>query len=260
MPETATPELDSARDEIDSIDQQLLELIGRRIGTCRRIAEYKVRDGVDMMQPDRLDRVRERATTFAAEHGISAAFLRTVFDTITEEACRVENEIMGEPDRSTLGRSACRIDHVAIAVRDLETAISTFRDGFGFELLERRRVSGEISGMDSATMRAGGVTFVLCQGDSPESNVARYVEHYGPGVQHIAVEVEDQQGVLDDLTDRGCDLLTGIIHAPGLDQSFTKRDPNSGIQVEFVTRADNDGFHDDNVRELFTAMEREGVY
>ncbi|WP_445271854.1 hypothetical protein, partial [Streptomyces sp. DSM 41978] len=131
---------------------------------------------------------------------------------------------------------------------------------YGFELVERRVVDGAASGMDSATLQAGGVTFVLCQGDSPESNVSRYIEHYGPGVQHVALEVSEQAQVQDDLRERDADLLTGIIHGPGLDQSFTRRDTNSGIQLEFVTRTGNEGFDDTNVRELFTAMERDGAF
>jgi 4-hydroxyphenylpyruvate dioxygenase-like putative hemolysin len=90
--------------------------------------------------------------------------------------------------------------------------------------------------------------------------VSRYIEHYGPGVQHIAIEVDGQEALLEDLRQRKNDMLTGIIHASGLDQSFTKRETNTGIQVEFVTRTGNTGFHDDNVRELFAAMERENVY
>lgn len=114
--------------------------------------------------------------------------------------------------------------------------------------------------MVSAVMRAGEVTFVLVQGDSPESNVSRYIEHYGPGVQHVALEIDDPTGLYDDLEKRDCDLLTGIIHSPGLSQVFTKRDKNSGIQIELINREAHEGFSENNVKELFEAMEREDVY
>ena len=152
------------------------------------------------------------------------------------------------------------IDHVAIAVRDLDAAIAHYRDVLGFELRERRQIAGRISGMDSAVMEAGGVKFVLVQGDSPESNVSRYIEAYGPGVQHVAIEVPDPQEAIEDLRARGADLLTGIINGPGLDQIFTKREPNSGIQLEIIARAENEGFDPRNVQELFEAMERENVF
>jgi methylmalonyl-CoA epimerase len=152
------------------------------------------------------------------------------------------------------------IDHVAIAVRSLPDAIEHFRGSFGFEVVEEREVSGEFSGMVTAVLMAGDVKIVLVQGTSPASNVSRYIEHYGPGVQHVAIRVDDAEGTLADLRERSCDLLTGIIHADGLDQIFTRRDQNSGMQVELISRSKNEGFSDSNVRELFEAMEREQVF
>lgn len=258
------PRLDALRAQLDAVDGALQQIIRDRLALCVNIGAYKREHGVPMMQPQRIKAVHERACAFAARHGVDAAFLCRLYDVIIDETCRLENEVMGlaegAPRRSELAQTARGIDHVAIAVRDLESAIATFRDRFGFELVEHRRVQGEASGMDSATMRAGGVTFVLCQGDSPRSNVARYIEHYGPGVQHIAIDVGDQRALLDDLAGRGVELLTNIIHSPGLDQSFTRRDANSGIQLEFITRTGHADFHDDNVRELFAAMEREEVF
>lgn len=159
-----------------------------------------------------------------------------------------------------LPERALAIDHVAIAVRSLPDAIEHFRDSFGFEVVEERKVDGEFSGMDTAVLVAGDVKFVLVQGTSPASNVSRYIEHYGPGVQHVAIRVDDAEVVLVDLQARGCDLLTGIIHADGLDQIFTRRDQNSGMQVELISRSKNEGFSGSNVRELFEAMEREQVF
>ncbi|HET8814607.1 MAG TPA: VOC family protein [Solirubrobacterales bacterium] len=170
-----------------------------------------------------------------------------------------DDRAAGRPEGGLPERAAA-IDHVAIAVRSLPEAVEHFRDSFGFDVVEERTVDGEFSGMVTAVLMAGGVKFVLVQGTSPASNVSRYIEHYGPGVQHVAIRVDDADAVLGDLTARGCDLLTGIIHADGLDQIFTRRDENSGMQVEFISRSKNEGFSDSNVRELFEAMEREQVF
>jgi methylmalonyl-CoA epimerase len=225
-----------------------------------------------MMQPDRVAAVEDRWAELARARGLDEAFARSLSRAVVGEGCRVEDEIIGTSDgtaaparngqaaRSVFARSAIGIDHVAIAVRDLDAAIAYYGDVLGFELRERRQISGRISGMDSAVMEAGGVKFVLVEGDSPESNVSRYIEAYGPGVQHVAIEVPDPQEALDDLRARGADLLTGIIHGPGLDQIFTKREPSSGIQLEIIARAENDGFDPSNVQELFEAMERENVF
>jgi chorismate mutase-like protein len=257
---TETSRLEALRAEIDRTDAQLLELLDRRMSICREIAEQKRTDDVPMMAQDRLDGVFAKAQAYAREHGLDVDFVNDVYDAITLESCRLEAGIIGDTPTAALAGRALRIDHVAIAVRDLEQAIALFRDVYGFTVIERRAVQGEISGMDSATLRAGNATFVLCQGDNPASNVSRYIEHYGPGVQHIALSVRGQGDLLEELRGRGADLLTGVIHSPGLDQSFTKREPNAGTQLEFVTRTGNKGFSDDNVRELFAAMEREDVF
>lgn len=263
---TQTSALADFRERIDRVDERLLSALAERTAICREVAEHKREQGIAMMQPDRVAAVEARWAELAAERGLDEDFARSLARTVVAESCRIEGAMMSAEQggngagTSVLGRSAMSIDHVAIAVRDLDAAIAYYGDVLGFELQERRQISGRISGMDSAVMEAGGVKFVLVQGDSPESNVSRYIEAYGPGVQHVAIEVPDPQEAIDDLRARGADLLTGIIHGPGLDQIFTKREPNSGIQLEIIARAENDGFDPANVQELFEAMERENVF
>jgi len=261
----STDALAALRERIDRVDEQLLSALAERTAICREVAELKAAQDIPMMQPDRVAAVEARWAGLAAERGLDEDFARSLARAVVAENCRVEGVMLsdaeaGRTGASVLGRSAMGIDHVAIAVRELEPAIAYYRDVLGFELEERRQISGRISGMDSAVMKAGGVKFVLVQGDSPESNVSRYIEAYGPGVQHVAIEVPDPQEALDDLKARGADLLTGIINGPGLDQIFTKREPNSGIQLEIIARAENEGFDPRNVQELFEAMERENVF
>ncbi len=253
------------RERIDALDERLLAAVGERIAICREVAEHKRAHGIPMMQPDRVGAVEERWAQLGAQAGLSEDFACALCQAIVGEGCRVEDEIIepasnGKGERSLFAESAVGIDHVAIAVRNLDAAIGYYRDVLGMELRERRQIAGRISGMDSAVMEAGGVKFVLVQGDSPESNVSRYIEAYGPGVQHVAIEIPDAQQAIDDLRARGADLLTGVINGPGLDQVFTKREPNSGIQLEIIARAENEGFDPRNVQELFEAMERENVF
>jgi methylmalonyl-CoA epimerase len=245
---------------LDQLDDELVEVIARRLELCRQIAHVKKDQGVPMMQDARVREVKRRTAARGASRGVEPRFLARLYDCIIDEACRIESEVLDAGSTARSLGSARRIDHVAIAVRDLEAAVQTYRDRFGFELVERRTIEGGWSGMLLAEMRAGGATFVLVQGTSPASNVSRYIDHYGPGVQHLAIEVEGIDAVVEDLGDRGCDLLTGIVRGPGLDQAFTRREPNSGMQVEFVERTDNEGFSGESIRQLFEAMEREDVY
>ncbi len=262
---TSTEQIDALaalRERIDRVDEQLMNALEERTAICREVAGLKAAEDIPMMQPDRVAAVEARWAELAAARGLDEDFARSLARAVVAESCRVEGAMLSEAEHGTsvLARAAMRIDHVAIAVRDLEQAIAYYGGVVGFVLKGRRQISGRASGMDSAVMEAGGVTFVLVQGDSPESNVSRYIEAYGPGVQHVAIEVPDAAEALADMQDRGVELLTGIVNGPGLDQIFTKREPNSGMQLEIIARADTDGFDPGSVRQLFEAMERENVY
>lgn len=259
-----TDALAALRERIDRVDEQLMDALAERTAICREVAELKAAQDIPMMQPDRVAAVEARWAELAAARGLDEDFARSLARAVVAESCRVEGVMLSEGENgagaSVFARSAMRIDHVAIAVRDLDAAIAHYGGVLGFELKERRQISGRVSGMDSAVMEAGGVKFVLVQGDSPESNVSRYIEAYGPGVQHVAIEIPDADEALADMRARNVDLLTGIINGPGLDQIFTKREPNSGMQLEIIARAENEGFDPRNVQQLFEAMERENVY
>lgn len=161
----------------------------------------------------------------------------------------------------SLAKQAINIDHVAIAVKDLEEAIKYYRDVMGFELDERRETKGKKTAMISAVMKAGPLTFVLIQGTSPESQVSRYVETYGPGVQHIAVGLEGLPGVSDRLKENGMEFDTNVIKGNGLLQIFSHREPNSGMMFEFIEHVEPDGdFSDESVQNLFEQLEEKDAF
>jgi methylmalonyl-CoA/ethylmalonyl-CoA epimerase len=153
-----------------------------------------------------------------------------------------------------------RIDHIAIAVRDLEDAIVLFRDTLGFELVRRLNVVGKATGMISAEMERNDIKFVLCQGTESESQVSRLIQEYGVGVAHIALEVDDAEDVAASLTERGMGFDTSLIKGQGLKQIFSTRDPNSGLSFEIIERSGEHGFLETNVNELFAQLERSGTY
>ncbi|MFZ5816888.1 MAG: VOC family protein, partial [Bacillota bacterium] len=124
------------------------------------------------------------------------------------------------------------VDHLAIAVEDLEAAVAFYRDRLGFEERERRTTQGARTGMESVVMVGGPLKIVLLKGTSPESQVSRYVEEYGPGVQHVAFRVTGIEEVVDDLRKRGLPFDTDIIQGTGLKQAFSTRDPVSGMMFE----------------------------
>lgn len=87
-----------------------------------------------------------------------------------------------------------RIDHVAIAVRDLDAARRAFTDLYGAEFL------GETVNDEGhyrlAFFRLGASMVTMLQGTTPESFVTKHVETRGEGIQHLGIEVDDLDAFL----------------------------------------------------------------
>ena len=153
-----------------------------------------------------------------------------------------------------------RIDHMAIAVHNLEEAILFYRDTLKMPLVERRETQGKYTGMRSAVMSAGNFQIVLIEGTTPESQVSRYINEYGPGVQHVAFEVEDIENTQRALAENGLEFSTSVLDAPGLRQTFSKRDKVSGMMFELIERTGEHGFKEANINRLFEELERADAY
>lgn len=152
------------------------------------------------------------------------------------------------------------VDHLAIAVEDLDAAVAFYRDQLGFVEKERRVTRGTTTGMESVVMSGAAFHVVLLKGASPESQVSRYVAAYGPGVQHVALHVTDIEAVVEDLKERGLTFDTGIIQGTGLKQAFTTRDPISGMMFELIERTGAEGFQEQSVQQLFESLEKKGSF
>jgi methylmalonyl-CoA/ethylmalonyl-CoA epimerase len=158
-----------------------------------------------------------------------------------------------------LNKYITSIDHVAIAVRNLEESVKFYTEVLGFELKERRRTEGKQTAMVSAVLKAGSVTVVLLEGTSPESQVSRFVEHFGPGVQHVAFGVQNLPEMAEELKASGMGFDTSVIQSPGLRQIFSTRDQGSGMMFEFIERMGGD-FSDQSVQQLFEQLEKKNAF
>jgi len=81
------------------------------------------------------------------------------------------------------------IDHVAIAVRDLEAAIGYYRDTFGCEVDNREIV--ERDGVEEALLKVADSYIQLLTPSRPDSTVAKYLETKGEGIHHVGYRVDD---------------------------------------------------------------------
>jgi methylmalonyl-CoA/ethylmalonyl-CoA epimerase len=82
-----------------------------------------------------------------------------------------------------------QIDHVAVAVRDLDAAVEWYRRTFGAETVHRERV--EHDGVEEALIRAGESYVQLITPTRADSTVARFLDRRGEGLHHVAYRVDD---------------------------------------------------------------------
>ncbi|MEO5981603.1 MAG: methylmalonyl-CoA epimerase [Pedococcus sp.] len=99
------------------------------------------------------------------------------------------------------------IDHVGIAVADLDAAIAFYRDTYGMTLAHEE--VNEEQGVREAMMAVGGSGshIQLLAPLSPESTIAKFLDRSGAGVQQVAYRVEDVEAVSAVLRGRGLRLL-----------------------------------------------------
>ena len=99
------------------------------------------------------------------------------------------------------------IDHVSVAVPDLDAAIAFYRDVYGMRLLHEE--VNEEQGVREAMMGVGdsGSAIQLLAPLSPASTIAKFLERNGPGIQQMAYRVTDIDAVCATLLERGVRLL-----------------------------------------------------
>ncbi len=97
------------------------------------------------------------------------------------------------------------IDHVAIAVHDLDAALATFADQYGSEPLSRETIADQ--GVEEAMIAIGGSHLQLLQPLEADSPVGRFLERRGEGLHHIALAVPDLEAALAHLQEQGARLV-----------------------------------------------------
>jgi len=93
------------------------------------------------------------------------------------------------------------IDHVAIAVNDLEAAIAYYRDTFGAEVDHREVV--ESDGVEEALLKVADSYVQLLTPTRPDSPVAKYLERKGEGLHHVGYRVDDCGAALEAVKAQG---------------------------------------------------------
>jgi methylmalonyl-CoA/ethylmalonyl-CoA epimerase len=97
------------------------------------------------------------------------------------------------------------VHHVCMAVDDLEDAVATYARLFGAELELRGRVDEQ--GVDAVYLRVGDGRVELVSPLAADTPVGRFLERRGPGVHHVAFEVDDVHAAADELVAAGANVI-----------------------------------------------------
>ena len=143
---------------------------------------------------------------------------------------------MDHPSPTFLPALLTRIDHVGIVVQDLDAAIQTYCQGFGFRLLERLAIPEQL--VEAAFLDAGNSTVELIAPTDSTSGTARFLQNRGEGTHHICFEVDDIVAALAALRGQGLRLIDERPRqgAHGL-VAFVHPKAAHGTMIELLQRA-----------------------
>ena len=97
------------------------------------------------------------------------------------------------------------LDHIGIAVKDLEQALAFYRDALGLEVEPPEEVASQR--VRAHFLQAGEAALELLEPTAPDSPIAKYLEKRGAGLHHVALRVDDIRAALASLKARGVRLI-----------------------------------------------------
>ena len=125
-----------------------------------------------------------------------------------------------------------KIDHVAVVVEDMETALSFWRDALGLTVAKTESNAAEA--VDVAFLPVGESTVELLRPTTDDSGIAKFVAKRGTGIHHLCVAVEDIEATMAQLADKGIELIneTPRIREDGIRYAFVHPRSTGGVLLE----------------------------
>ena len=126
------------------------------------------------------------------------------------------------------------IHHLGVAVDDLDEAVATYERLFGARVEHRETVPDQ--GVEAASLRVGRSRVELLAALGEDTPVGRFLANRGPGMHHVAYEVDDVAGAIRSLGEDGVELVDerprqGLF---GLEVAFLHPDAAHGVLAELV--------------------------
>ncbi|MDN5942136.1 MAG: VOC family protein [Nitrospira sp.] len=158
---------------------------------------------------------------------------------------------------------ATGIDHITLCVENLDAAEFLFTEILGFEVIwSARDVGSDKSSMDTVVVQRGTAKVALMQGRDKvmKSQISEFIEKYGQGVQHFALEVDDIDAVSREWEAQGVKFSGPVKEGRDgfgpLKQRFTySLFPGSGMFIELTQRQ-----HGDEQAKTFVRSTVESLY
>ena len=127
------------------------------------------------------------------------------------------------------------IHHLGVAVEDLDEAVTTYERIFGARLEHRETVPEQ--GVEAAFLKVGDGRVELLASLGEETPVGKFLTKRGPGMHHVAFEVDDVAAELERLAANGTQLIDerprrGLF---GLEVAFVHPDATGGVLAELVS-------------------------
>jgi methylmalonyl-CoA/ethylmalonyl-CoA epimerase len=127
------------------------------------------------------------------------------------------------------------IHHLGVAVDNLDQAVTTYERLFGAQVEHRETVAEQ--GVEAASLRIGSDRVELLAALGDDTPVGKFLAKRGPGMHHVAYEVEDVNVALGELAAEGAELIDakprrGLF---GLEVAFVHPDAVHGVLAEIVS-------------------------
>ncbi len=124
------------------------------------------------------------------------------------------------------------INHIAVAVNDIETSLNFWRDALGLKLAELRDVPAESAQI--AFLPVGGTEVELVRPTTDDSGLAKYLAKRGEGLHHLCLETDDIEAMLAQLKEKGIQLINESprMGADGKKYAFIHPKSTGGVLVE----------------------------
>ena len=129
-----------------------------------------------------------------------------------------------------------KVDHIGIAVNNLDEAIKLYKDVLGIELHGIELV--EEQKVRVAFLPVGDTEVELLESTSPEGPIAKFIETKGQGIQHVAFRVDDIEAALEEMKEKGMRLIDEKPRygAGGARIAFLHPKSTNGVLIELCER------------------------